>query len=225
MRPQPSGAVGPGLESQLRVPRYRDLYVIGSPSGWKTSAPKIWEDGHKWVNNNNNNPEEPPAATAEEEDNEELRDVLDRFLDAVEEPAHDKAVPTRHSFRDLGAALVDSDESVYADRGEEDIVVDDDYDDDDKSRYPDDEATSTSVCLTDSLVGDPRISRHPEAPTRMSILDGERSEAVRARFIRRVEAMIDSDNERGRERARRREPPVPKLTEGLGKAPSSHIRF
>jgi hypothetical protein len=200
MRPPPSGAVGPGLESQLRVPRYRDLYVIGSPGGgWKSSspAPRIWEDGQKWVNDH---PEEP--SQQEVEDDDDLRDVLDRFIDEEEPAQHDKALPTRHSYRGA-AALVDSDESVYA--GEDD-----------------DERTTTYLTEGD---GDLRISRHSEESGRFSILDDERSEEVRARFLRRVEAMIDSENERGRERARRREPPVPKIPDGLAKGPSSHIRF
>jgi len=207
MRRQGS-ALGSALDGQLRVRRNRDLFVIASPMGGQKPGALQSTDGHNW------NPE---AQEPDEEDNEQLRDVLDRFIDEDEdEKLQGQAVPTRHSYQDLKKSR-----RVFVDdsTGEGDVEEEDYYNDendDDRSRYPDEDRTagrSTMYMLENgSGVEDSRFSRYSEA-SRMSILDGEESENVRARFVRRVEAMMDNGS--GRERGRTREPPVPKLPEGL----------
>jgi hypothetical protein len=219
MRRQGS-ALGSALDGQLRVRRNRDLYVIASPVGGQKPGTLQSTDGHNW------NPE---AQEPEEEDNEQLRDVLDRFIDVDEdEKLPGQAVPTRHSYQDLkkSRSRVFVDEST----GEGDVEDEgyyNDEDDDDQSRYPDEDRTagrSTMYMLDNgSGVEDSRFSRYSEA-SRISILDGEESENVRARFVRRVEAMMDNGS--GRERGRTREPPVPKIPEGLAsKGLASRVRI
>lgn len=88
---------------------------------------------------------------------------------------------------------------------------------DDKSLYPDEDKSAGRRTMyevegrerdTRYYDDDGRFSRYSAAQSVYSVLDPERSEEARDRFVKRVAAMYD---ERGREEA----PPVPKLPDGM----------
>jgi len=137
-----------------------------------------------------------------------MRDLLDRFVEEVEDHADGRAVPTRRSFEDL--------------RG----FDDGDGADGDKSMYPHKEAAAKPRT---TIRDDARFSTYSTSPSLStygrgsvliegdrrshgSFLDGESSEAARERFVQRVEAMYD---ENGREKTRVAVPPVPRLPAGV----------
>lgn len=89
-------------------------------------------------------------------------------------------------------------------------VLQEDDDDDDASHYPPD-ARDTLYSIFDQY-GGMRDSRYaPSAHSRVSIMDQDKSEETRSRFVNRVENMFGPN---GREREME-VPPVPKIPEGL----------
>ena len=88
---------------------------------------------------------------------------------------------------------------------------------DDKSIYPDDDKTAGRSTMYEIegrgrdvsyFDDDGRFSRYSATPSTYSVLDHEKSEEVRDRFIKRVAAMYD-------ERERDQAPPVPSLPDGI----------
>lgn len=126
---------------------------------------------------------------------------------SVEEPRTPSSTrnSSASSHRDLDSllgALQDSNEEQLANIAElylrqSGFTEDDDVDDDDKSRYPEDEADTENRYSVFNDNG---------APSRISILDKERSSRVRQQFLKRVEEMYSKEGiERGLA------PPVPKI--------------
>jgi hypothetical protein len=170
--PVPPISDPPVLDARLRVKRYRDLYVIASPGG-------RWQSAKVEMWEDNHNPPDQEQDPDDDDDHEEIRDVLDRFADVDDHLDQYHALPTRHSL------------SIHPD---------------DDSRYPDDDDTAgrTTMYLLENGSGsvDPRLSTYSAPSTHGSILDNDRSQDLRAKFVRRVEALTDR-------------PPVPKLPDSF----------
>jgi hypothetical protein len=177
--------VSPGFEARPRVRRYRDLYAIPCPEKTGTS-PGAQVD----------------PLNSESDDEDDMRDLLDRFVEEVGDHGDGRAVPTRWSFEDL------------RDLNEGDL----DDDDDDKSTYPHEDTIRTTRRFSAYSISSPSVySRESiliegDRRSHGSFLDGERSEEARERFVQRVEAMYD---ETGREKTRVAVPPVPRLPAGV----------
>ncbi|TFK38534.1 hypothetical protein BDQ12DRAFT_683807 [Crucibulum laeve] len=193
-------AVVPGLEQRVKVRRYRDLYAIDAPpGGWANLPPRgkeeIQWDGERTPEIDVVEPTESGSMWDKEaayagyeeddpynEDEEELRDVLDRFEDTSSE----------------GHSLTHSAESTGSSGRQK------------RTRFAlaDDRSTMYTI---EGAEGGGRNSRWSGSIySRASVLDPDKSEEARVRFVQRVEAMLDSEG-----RGERAIPPVPKIPEGF----------
>ncbi|KAF8063482.1 hypothetical protein FPV67DRAFT_1672502 [Lyophyllum atratum] len=201
--------VGQGLEARVKVPRYRELYGLPLPPGQadhsraeRTSMMRDW-DSHS---------EAGPAIDVvepsdggwedlgyDDQDEEDMRDVLDRFEEArvgsrAQQQQGGKALGRSHSFEAIRNRLSGNSDSEdhYEDEGEE--------------------ATGRKSS-TEEGGGDRNSRWSGSIYSRVSVLDPEKSEEARQRFVQRVEDMYGDG---GREKV----PPVPKIPDGfVGAAP------
>jgi len=148
---------------------------------------------------------------------QEIQDLLDRFVQ-----------PSNHrSERETGGAALGrrrSFEALLTPRSEGLLEVDVDEDESFQSEEFSHKRRSTayypdiiSTYMDEEDGADPRLSRWSGSVySRASLMDGQKSEETRARFVKRVEAMLDEAGiERGNKRDWDAVPPVPKLPEAL----------
>ncbi|PBK61000.1 hypothetical protein ARMSODRAFT_677421 [Armillaria solidipes] len=143
--------------------------------------------------------EEQPA----DNDTDPMRDVIARFERTSEHSS---------SGEDIRVALDrnQSPEAMHRNNQTED------YDSDDYSRYPEEDKSagrSTMYRLDRGAASTGRLSTW-SGDSRASIMDLEKSEVARQRFVKRIEAMFDQN---GRELPGSEIPPVPRLPEGLSR--------
>lgn len=214
------GAGAGGLESRVRVRRYRDLYALPSPpGGWGGAGEQRGGRGKgKWRDEENDDDYVPGIHLVEpsesgwgegrndEDDEDDMRDVLDRFEETrgSQVGAEGRALGRSRSFEALEAPQKNHPHP----RGSLEA-------DDDSSIYPEEDATAAERSIfdhsqSDQEEGGDRTSRWSGSIySRASFLDPDKSEETRDRFIQRVEAMMRDE---GREQVI---PPVPKIPEGL----------
>ncbi|KAG7442082.1 uncharacterized protein BT62DRAFT_1079611 [Guyanagaster necrorhizus] len=143
--------------------------------------------------------EEQPSS----DDTEVMRDVIARFQ---------RTSGHSSSGEDIRVALDrnQSPEAMHRNNQTED------YDSDGYSRYPEENKSvgrSTMYRLERGAVSTGRLSTW-SGDSRASIMDLEKSEVARQRFVKRIEAMFDQN---GRELPGSEIPPVPRLPEGLSR--------
>jgi hypothetical protein len=161
------------------------------------------------------------SSTGQESDHDdptgqEIQDLLDRF-----------AQPSNRNDRETGGAALGrrrSFEVLLTPRSGGLLEVEADEDESFQSEEYSDKRRSTayypdiiSAYMDEEDGADPRLSRWSGSVySRSSLMDGQRSEETRARFVKRVEAMLDEAGiERGNKRDWDAVPPVPKLPEAL----------
>lgn len=177
-----------GLEARVKVPRYRELYALTAPpDGWSAS------DHRQGARGNSMNPgihviEPTEDGWDYDDDEEDMRNVLDRFEEARVDAESGRALGRSRSFEALRG------------RPSERGYVTDEYLE---------EQTSTEES------GGQRNSRWSGSIySRTSILEPDKSEETRERFIQRVEDMY-GDNGREKIGGRQAIPPVPRLPESF----------
>ncbi|KAF5375933.1 hypothetical protein D9615_008278 [Tricholomella constricta] len=232
--PLPAGAsgsagVGQGLEARVKVPRYRELYGLAlppretdrraSPSPMEWERERGQEDRESHMSRMDIEVVEPSDGGwddvgYDEQDEEDMRDVLERFEEArmdAEGRGSDgggggggrggKALGRSRSFEAIRSRISGGRSSENNSDSE---YNDEEFDDEEVGRK-----SSTEE-------GGDRNSRWSGSIySRVSVLDPEKSEEARQRFVQRVEAMYGDG---GREKVI---PPVPKLPDayiGVGAA-------
>ena len=172
--PNSNGVVVPGLEARVNVRRYRDLYA--APAGG-------WPEPQRRPSLQRRSDEEGGyhAEEEEEEEEEDMKDVLGRFEDSDSDtefinPNNARALETRRSF-----------EAIKPKPGHESFAVSEYYG-----------TRDTMYSFADG--GGARTSRWSGGSvySRNSILDPDKSEEARERFLERVEAMLGGDEEEER---------------------------
>lgn len=187
-----NGGVGPGLEARVNVRRYRDLYAApagGWPEPQSQRRPSRSDEGEGYH-----------AEEEEEEEEEDMKDVLNRFEDSDSDTdfINPRTLETRRSF-----------EAIKPQPGHESFAVEEYY----GTRNRD---TIYSFADTYATGGGDRNSRWSGSIySRNSILDPDKSEEARERFLERVEAMLggDEDERRGGRGRQQVVPPVPDIPE------------
>ena len=164
-----SNGVVPGLEARVNLRRYRDLYAAPA-GGWPDPQPQRRPSLQR-----RSDEEGGYHAEEEEEEEEDMKDVLGRFEDSDSDtefinPNNARALETRRSF-----------EAIKPKPGHESFAV---------SEYYGTRDTMYSF-------GGDRNSRWSGGSvySRSSILDPDKSEEARERFLERVEAMLGGDEE------------------------------
>ncbi|KAF8057097.1 hypothetical protein FPV67DRAFT_1456620, partial [Lyophyllum atratum] len=201
--------VGPGLEARVKVPRYRELYGLPLP---RDQADHGRADRMNMMRDGDSHSEAGPRIDVvepsdggwedlgyDDQDEEDMRDVLDRFEEArvgsrAQQQQGGKALGRSHSFEAIRNRLSGNSDSEdhYEDEGEE--------------------ATGRKSS-TEEGGGDRNSRWSGSIYSRVSVLDPEKSEEARQRFVQRVEDMYGDG---GREKV----PPVPKIPDGfVGAAP------
>lgn len=192
--------VGPaGLEARVNVRRYHDLYAAAPAGGWR---PEPHQSQRRPPPHQRRSDEECEggyhAEEEEEEEEEDMKDVLDRFeedsdynSDAEYVNPTGRALETRRSFE---AAA-----SVKPRSGHESFAVEEYY------------GTARDTMYSFGGGGDRNSRWSGSVYSRNSILDPDKSEEARERFLERVGAMLGGDEE-GR-RGQGVVPPVPNIPE------------
>lgn len=198
-----NGVVGPGVG--LR--RYRDLYAA-PVGGWPEPQPQRPPPPHQrrsdegWGEG---------GYHAEEEEEEDMKDVLDRFEDDDDSDTEfvnpsrlAQALESRRSF-----------EAIKPRSGHESFAVEEYYGTRDTMYSFDDSAEAGEGGAEED-----RNSRWSGSIySRTSILDPDKSEEARERFLERVGAMLENDGDQGRGGRGRGQvvPPVPIIPERFAK--------
>ncbi|KAG6861056.1 hypothetical protein C0995_004557 [Termitomyces sp. Mi166 len=206
-------SIGPGLEANVKVPRYRELYGLPLPKEKKDQAVEQREvdKSREWVKERDSMAKRSSDGSWDaiaayggseyDDDEEDMRDVLERFeearidteIDALQNELNGgKALGRSRSFEAIKKRITgryegDQDSEYYEDNDEDEVP---------RKSMDDDGDTNSRWSGTMSIY------------SRASVLDPEKSEEARQRFIKRVEDLYEDG---GREKI----PPVPKIPDAF----------